>query len=232
LSQLSPDQQTSLLAHELAHLRRGDHWVRWFELVVTALFWWHPVVWWARRELHRAGDQCCDAWVLWAFPKHARSYAEALLKTIDYLAEAGPSVPPVASTVGQAHFLERRLHMILRHVPNKDLTRASQLLLLAAAALVLPISSQLVAQDDTESKATDKTATARLDAGPPKKAKADEGEKPKVKIPRGGILEVAITIGDKTTKTKSMKGAASQLRKQARRIALAETFSTVITSME
>ena len=88
LSRLTFDQQTALLAHELAHLRRGDHWARWFELAVTAIFWWQPIVWWARRELHRAGDQCCDAWVLWAFPQRARGYAEALLKTVDFLAEA------------------------------------------------------------------------------------------------------------------------------------------------
>ncbi len=45
---LEPDEQTSLLLHELAHLRRRDHWVRWLELFVGGLYWWHPAVWWAR----------------------------------------------------------------------------------------------------------------------------------------------------------------------------------------
>src|SRR5439155_11346089 len=44
-------RRVSLLAHELAHLRRGDHLVRWLELAATAAYWWHPVVWWARRGL-------------------------------------------------------------------------------------------------------------------------------------------------------------------------------------
>src|SRR5262249_11760951 len=46
---LDERQRATLLAHELAHLRRGDHRVRLFELVVTALYWWNPVVWWARQ---------------------------------------------------------------------------------------------------------------------------------------------------------------------------------------
>lgn len=226
LSELSSDQQAALLAHELAHVRRGDHWVRWFELLVTALYWWHPGVWWARRELHRAGDQCCDAWVLWAFPRRARHYAEALLKTIDFLAEARPNVPPLASTIGQAHFLERRIQMILRHVSTKELSWPSRLLILGIAAVVLPFSSRLVAQDASKEEAVDKPATATLD----KETRKPDGdaENPKVDIPKAGIVEVEITIADRITKVRSIKGASSQLRKQARRIAQAETFSVVI----
>ena len=47
LETLNASSQDTLLAHELAHYRRGDQWVRLLELFVTALFWWHPVVWWA-----------------------------------------------------------------------------------------------------------------------------------------------------------------------------------------
>src|SRR5262249_52937721 len=65
LSRLSKEQRATLLAHELAHLRRRDHWVRGLEFVVSALYWWHPVVWWACRELREAEEQCCDAWVVW-----------------------------------------------------------------------------------------------------------------------------------------------------------------------
>src|SRR5262249_13039776 len=62
LGRLDDEQRASLLLHELAHVRRRDHWVRWLELVVVPLYWWHPVVWWAKRELHEAEEQCCDAW--------------------------------------------------------------------------------------------------------------------------------------------------------------------------
>ena len=62
-SATSLDERTSLLLHELAHLKRRDHWVRWLELIVGGLYWWHPAVWWGRRLLREAEEQCCDAWV-------------------------------------------------------------------------------------------------------------------------------------------------------------------------
>src|SRR5262249_5037859 len=66
LDRLTEGQRQALLVHELAHLRRRDHWVRLLEVVTGALYWWHPAVWWARRELREAEEQCCDAWVVWA----------------------------------------------------------------------------------------------------------------------------------------------------------------------
>src|SRR5262249_33309839 len=76
---LDQRQRSTLIVHELAHLKRGDHGLRFFELLVTALYWWHPLVWWVRRALRDAEEQCCDAWVVWTFPEAARSYAETLL---------------------------------------------------------------------------------------------------------------------------------------------------------
>ena len=75
LERLDESQRTSLLAHELAHLRRFDQWIRWLELMTLGVYWWHPVSWWARRRIQQAEDECCDGWVLWAFPEYARVYA-------------------------------------------------------------------------------------------------------------------------------------------------------------
>jgi beta-lactamase regulating signal transducer with metallopeptidase domain len=44
MDHLDDAQLDTLLTHELAHFKRKDHWVRLLELVVTALYWWHPVV--------------------------------------------------------------------------------------------------------------------------------------------------------------------------------------------
>ncbi|HVC93649.1 MAG TPA: M56 family metallopeptidase [Pirellulales bacterium] len=74
---LSPSQQAAIIAHELAHFRRGDHWTRWLELVVIGLYWWHPVAWLARRQLQQAEELCCDAWVIRVFPDRAKYYAQA-----------------------------------------------------------------------------------------------------------------------------------------------------------
>ena len=42
LPRLQAEELDALLAHELAHVRRRDHWVRLVEIAATALFWWYP----------------------------------------------------------------------------------------------------------------------------------------------------------------------------------------------
>ena len=68
MDELSEDAVKTLLVHELAHYRRRDHWVRGLELIAASLFWWHPVVWWAIREIREVEEECCDAWVVDQLP--------------------------------------------------------------------------------------------------------------------------------------------------------------------
>ena len=87
LPDLQADELDALLAHELAHVRRRDHWVRLVEIAATALFWWYPVTWWARRALRRAEERCCDEWVLRLLPRSAEAYANGLLKSLTFVAD-------------------------------------------------------------------------------------------------------------------------------------------------
>ena len=52
--------QEAMLAHELAHLAAGDPF--WLALAdaVLAFAWWHPAVWWARRQLRAASEATAD----------------------------------------------------------------------------------------------------------------------------------------------------------------------------
>ena len=110
-SATSLDERTSLLLHELAHLKRRDHWVRWLELIVGGLYWWHPAVWWGRRLLREAEEQCCDAWVVWAMPRGAKTYATALLSAIEFVSGARTAPAASSATSGNGHVscLKRRL---------------------------------------------------------------------------------------------------------------------------
>ena len=105
----------AILCHELAHLRRRDHWVLRLDLLVSVLFWWHPVAWWTRRRIHEEADNCCDAWVTWLMPRNRRAYAEALLKTRVYIEKTTQATPAmgVAVTTPGARRLARRLTMVM-----------------------------------------------------------------------------------------------------------------------
>jgi beta-lactamase regulating signal transducer with metallopeptidase domain len=142
LERLDRDQRAALFVHELAHLTRRDHWVRFLELIVLTLYWWHPVVWWARRELHEAEEQCCDAWVVWALSGQSRAYALALLHTVDFFSHARPTLPLAASGIGQVPHLRRRLTMIMQERTPRSLTWAGCVAVLALG-LLLPLAPVL-----------------------------------------------------------------------------------------
>jgi WD40 repeat protein/beta-lactamase regulating signal transducer with metallopeptidase domain len=139
LTRLDDDARQTLLLHELAHLRRRDHWTRIVEFSATALYWWHPVVWWACSRIHVTEEECCDALVVQHAPGGPRTYAVALLETIDYLAEARPALPPAASGIGQVECLRRRLIAIMQEQAVGQLSRRSRWSLYCAAAMLFPL---------------------------------------------------------------------------------------------
>lgn len=151
-ARMTEEARATLLMHELAHYSRGDHFVRMLELLVTGLFWWHPVLWIARRQIEHAEEECCDAWVVQQFPKSYRRYAEALLDTIDFLCESRRALPPLASGLGQAPFLRRRLTQIMQGTTIPPLTNSARVGLLLVAGLLLPVQPFVL-------------AAARLDRG-------------------------------------------------------------------
>jgi len=117
---LSPVSRRAVALHELAHLRRRDHWVGWLELLAGCAWWWNPLYWYVRRQLRDNAELACDAWVIATLPAARRDYAEALIDVSQRLPLA--AVPTPAMSLGRCarHTFERRLTMILRErVPNK-----------------------------------------------------------------------------------------------------------------
>lgn len=147
---LDDRQRITLLVHELAHLRRKDHWVRVVELLATALYWWLPLAWIARRALREAEEQCCDAWVVWTCPDALRAYAETLLDTVDFLSETGRAAPLAASGFGQAHHLKRRVTMIMQGKTPRGLGWTGLLTMLGLSALLLPLSPTWAQKTDDD----------------------------------------------------------------------------------
>lgn len=77
LTGLTPVQLDLILAHELAHLRRWDHWVNLFQVTVETLLFYHPAVWWVSRRVREDREHCCDELAV-AVCGHRLAYAQAL----------------------------------------------------------------------------------------------------------------------------------------------------------
>jgi len=143
--ELDPLARDALLLHELAHYSRGDQWVRLVELAAEVLYWWHPVTWWARHEIETAEEQCCDAWVVERLPGSRRTYAEALLATIDFLCEQPAFLPPAASGLGDVPLLKIRLTQIMCGDVAARLSNGAMIAVLLVATVILPLGPALFA---------------------------------------------------------------------------------------
>ncbi len=186
VADLRADELDALLVHELAHVRRRDHWVRLVEIVATALFWWYPVTWWARRALRRAEERCCDEWVLRVLPHSAQAYANGLLKSLTFVADS--PLPALASGLGPVEDFEARLKEILMTRPVPQLAFPLRFALVVAATLglaVFPTHAQPTVGGDEPAKvaASEKPAPAAKPATAPAAAKPAPQAKPGASTP-------------------------------------------------
>lgn len=169
LPRLSAEARDTLLAHELAHFLRRDHWVRVLEFAATGLYWWHPAVWLARYGIEEAEEECCDAWVVGGLAASPRRYAEALLATVDFEAELRrPRLPPGACAAGHdARLLRRRLGALI-DVEGPSRLRGGAAVWVAVAAVVLLRPVLQAAKSEPVERATEvRSADAPRRNAPP-----------------------------------------------------------------
>ncbi len=162
------DQQTAMvLAHELAHLRRRDHWIRVAEIVIATAYWWNPLVWWVRRQLHQVEELCCDAWVDWIIrtPESVmrRSCFKPRRSSVPHLARRRW---PVRSRARLP--LKNRIETLLEGHLSRHVSRKTALALAGVAALLLPSFAHSARPAETGSSlGTGESATK---SAPPRKS--------------------------------------------------------------
>jgi beta-lactamase regulating signal transducer with metallopeptidase domain len=162
---LSGGELDAMLAHELGHVRRRDHWTRGLELAAVALFWWHPVTWWARRNLRAAEESCCDALVVRTLGDGTRAYADALLKTLEFLARSPHRpVPALATGAGDFQRLKERLTMIVNRSTTRPLSPWRHRIVLGLALAALTVGPSWTA---AETRGDDVPTTVATPTAPP-----------------------------------------------------------------
>ncbi|MBX7259376.1 MAG: M56 family metallopeptidase [Candidatus Hydrogenedentes bacterium] len=152
-----------ILAHELAHLRRGDHVVRWLELFAAIAWWWNPVFWLVQRHLHEAAEEACDAYVVWALPNSRRAYAETLIDVSELISRGEAHVTALGIRNGVRMDFERRLEQILHGnaVPRIGFSA------LVALALVLGLSLPAWTQNEAATAPAPEATAQAPAAGQP-----------------------------------------------------------------
>ncbi|MEZ6129490.1 MAG: M56 family metallopeptidase [Planctomycetaceae bacterium] len=144
---LSVPERHAFLAHEVAHFCRRDHWVRWLEWLVAAIYWWFPLVYLARRQLERHEEACCDAWAVRQLNSPPRRYAETLLKVVDFISDHQVGIPQLASAMQPTGCLEERLRFVMQGGaarPTSGVTQSAAIVVCVTLLLLHPIPQPVV----------------------------------------------------------------------------------------
>jgi beta-lactamase regulating signal transducer with metallopeptidase domain len=80
IDRTSPDDLRLIVSHELAHYERHDLLWEWLLAAGSVLFFFHPLVWLARREWSLARESSCDALAIRRAQSDPDSYADMLLR--------------------------------------------------------------------------------------------------------------------------------------------------------
>lgn len=129
-------QLDAILAHELCHVRRRDNLTSAIHMVVQAIFWFHPLVWWLGARLVEERERACDEEVV-RLGSNPPVYAEAILSICRLYAES-----PLACVSGVTGAdLKKRIEAIMsnRSVPKLNFARKLMLVTAALTALAAPV---------------------------------------------------------------------------------------------
>jgi beta-lactamase regulating signal transducer with metallopeptidase domain len=138
---LAPPEIDAIIAHEACHLRRRDNLTAAIHMLVEALFWFHPLVWWIGARLIEERERACDEAVVRS--GHSRAaYARSLVECCRLYLQS--PLPCVAGASGSN--LKARVQAIMTAPLSSPLSPSGKALLVAAGvcAFATPVAAGLL----------------------------------------------------------------------------------------
>jgi uncharacterized protein (TIGR03435 family) len=131
----------AILAHELWHVRRRDNLAAAIHMLVEAIFWFYPLVWWMGARLLEERERACDEEVLES-GSDRQVYAESILKICEFcIASPLACVPGVTG----ADLKKRVAYIVTKNLSRKlDFSRKLLLSIAGLSAVAAPITFGLL----------------------------------------------------------------------------------------
>jgi hypothetical protein len=144
--QLTEQELSDILLHELAHIKRRDHTVLLLQKIVGVVLWPQPLLFILNRALSEAREEICDNHVL-RFSDRVR-YGETLLKLTDHVSPAlslgllGRNAPNLEDRI--SHLLNDRRKLVTNSSP---LFKCLAIMFCAALTMSLSLATPLGAEE-------------------------------------------------------------------------------------
>lgn len=159
----TPDRRLAVLLHELAHVRRHDLIGHTLGRLACAVYWFHPLVWTAAKQLRSESERACDDLAL-VCGARASDYAEHLLDIVTSVRH--DSTPAVALAMARRKEFEGRILAILdpelRHSSPSRWQSAGLIASLAVVAIVVGAAAPAQRVDHSSAASSSQNRIAQV----------------------------------------------------------------------
>ncbi|MEX2137748.1 MAG: M56 family metallopeptidase [Pirellulales bacterium] len=165
----SAQRRRIVLLHELAHVKRCDVPLQLIARLAAAVYWFHPLVWWALRRMRLEREHACDDCVLQA-GQEAPDYATQLLEIAHTHRSPTPLLTAALSMARRSQLEGRLLAVLDTHRRRNHVGRAAAFqLIVVALGLVACIGlvRPALQADSPESTNDDGSSVATQDSAKP-----------------------------------------------------------------
>jgi beta-lactamase regulating signal transducer with metallopeptidase domain len=157
-----------VLAHELAHLVRGDLWTNWLLLLARLFHWFNPVAWWSIRQMQVEREAACDDSALAALGEVDRSsYASTIISLASNLAPSGVA-PAMIGLISSSRRLKSRIERLTGSASVKSVRPP------VAASIVLGLA--LIGLTDAMPAARTRQTSAKSATAPLNREPSETGQ--------------------------------------------------------
>ncbi len=112
-------EQAAIMRHELAHLRRQHPLHLFMQRMVEAIYWFHPLVWWASRQAAAAREIRCDRDAV-ASRREVAIYLRSLLRLVELRLTSPTLLPAGLGFLSKPSLLGRRANLLADSFERDD----------------------------------------------------------------------------------------------------------------
>lgn len=158
------DEKRSILAHELAHIKRSDIIIIYLQALVKTLYFFHPVIWLVNDQIDLEREKICDDEAINIARTERGQYGEQLFRQLSQENE-GKSIPVLA---GGFFMSDSSLIKRFRYIKEKRRTMTNKLRPYHVMLVLLVVSLAVLIACSTEQDQTlmDPSGLTKLSSEP------------------------------------------------------------------
>jgi len=153
---LADAELEAILTHEVRHIQQRDNLTAAIQMMVEALFWFHPLVWWLGGRLLAERERACDEDVL-ELGNESRVYAAGILKVCEFCLRA--PLPCMSGVSGGD--LKKRMVWIMTNRALQELGFGKKLMMgvMVLMSVAGPVMVGLVHASESQGEPEGRSAT-------------------------------------------------------------------------